>query len=108
MKSKFLGLLLALALAVGSAGISYALPILNDGNTVAVQLNDKGEVYGDYVNSGNLMFVAPGNNDGSHLAEVEALVESYLSLPDSFELIATGVNYSSADGGYTGTWQAMR
>jgi hypothetical protein len=87
---------------------AWALPIYNDNLTVPYQYNDKGELYGDYVNSGDFLFVEPGNNLGNNLETVELQIETYLGMPTSFELIVSShVNWLSNDGGHTGLWETI-
>ncbi|MBW2740133.1 MAG: PEP-CTERM sorting domain-containing protein [Deltaproteobacteria bacterium] len=105
---KFLMFLCAITLVFGMVGSASAIPILNDGSEIAIQLDGNGESYGTYINSGDFLFIESGNNEGNNLEAVELLVEGALGYgADEFDLtVTTSVSYSTDDGGNTGTWEA--
>jgi hypothetical protein len=102
---KKLFLLMAMLLIAGTTNV-YAIPILNDNGSGPIDTFADGSSYGTYRNSGSLLFIEPGNNSGSpdNLAWVESLVEGSLGLTSDFQLIATGVTWTSYNSGLTGTW----
>lgn len=100
---RFLIFLCAVMLVFGMVGSASAIPILNNG----IDLDDAGNLYGTYINSGSLLFTQRGNNDGNKLEGVEMLVENELGYnADDFDLTVTSMSYSSDDGGFTGLWNA--
>ena len=100
---RFLIFLCAVMLVFGMVGSASAIPILNNG----IDLDDAGNLYGTYINSGSLLFTQGGNNDGNNLEDVEMLVENELAYnADDFDLTVTSMSYSSDDGGFTGLWNA--
>lgn len=94
--------IMLVALVFGMVGVANALPVYNDGS----ELDGHGELYGTYMNSGDLLFMADGNNTGNNLEDVELLVEGALGLDTDFELIETEVFWTFGNMGTTGTWES--
>ena len=105
-------------MVVGWAGISLAIPILNDGGSGPTDtLADGTTSYGYYTNSGILMFVEPGNNEGDHFADFETLVRNNLGYSADFQLVESIMNYQGVDAlgdpiddvetASTGTWATV-
>jgi hypothetical protein len=101
---KNLKILLVTIMVVGFASAAWAIPVLNTTDFFA-----NGNTYGTYTNSGNLLFVTPGNNLGNalRLDEVENLVRSATGLLSLDLVITENINYTLYDSGRTGTWEAV-
>jgi len=101
------------------AGISWALPVSNWDGTSYTDMYINGASYGYYTNSGDLLFIEPGNNSGNAatLAAVEALVEAAMGYSTAFELTkTTSITYAGVDSNgnsinindaQTGTWDVI-
>lgn len=91
-------------LSMALAGNVFATPIANTAGDTFEDLSD-GSVFGYYQNSGRLLFIQQGNNEGNNLGTVESLIESYLH--NDVELtIANNVSFSSHDSN-SGTWSTI-
>jgi hypothetical protein len=123
MKKQFLRTLVVVMLVLGWAVMSWAGPILNDdedGIFDPIDTFADGSSYGLYTNSGELLGIEKGNNDGDaypNANELEALVEGWMGFTvdeaNSFTLSATpDVFWYGEDGttladdtSKTGTWE---
>jgi hypothetical protein len=115
---KYFKLFFTIVMVVGWAGISLAIPILNDGGSGPRDtLADGSTSYGYYTNSGSLMFVEAGNNEGDHFAAFETLVEDHFDSSVDFQLVESNINYQGVDAfgipiddvetASTGTWATV-
>jgi len=108
------------------AGISWALPVYNQIGDYSYIDTIDGDSFGYYTNSGKLLFIESGNNEGNAatLAAVEALVNdamedilgytTYFKLTETTSITYAGV-YSNGDPmdidkideAQTGTWNVI-
>jgi hypothetical protein len=113
MKSTVLGLFLAFALVIGSAGILWALPMTNTSNDgiedylSAVGPYSVGDRFAYYQNTGAFMFIGNYNNE-SNISQVQADAISWLNtyLPSydttGFTLVDTTAAVTTAGVDYNG------
>lgn len=106
-------LFLTAVLFVFFAGAGWALPI---SNTITpgsyYDTFGDGSSYGTYTNSGDLLFVAAGNNEGSFFADLLEKMRNDQNFGTNFELVVTSsVGITEFDieeeSGRTGTWNVI-
>ena len=116
---KSLKMILTMVLIIGWAGMSWAIPVLNWDGSQYTDTYANSSSYGWYTNSGELLFVVPGNNEGNAAAlqAVETLVENAMGYSTDFVLTeTTSIKYSGVDmagniiditKANTGTWEVI-
>ena len=105
MRKAILGLILAVAMVAGSAGMLWAVPIVN----TTQFLTGTSTLYSYWKNSGDWIFTSVGNNDGTpNLPIVEAEIETVLHLPSTFVLTPTNnVIFTMQSDRKSGTWATI-
>ena len=106
---KKITLLSVFLILIAWAPLAWSLPVLNSDGSGPIDGYEDGSSYGTYTNSGELLFIEEGNNEGSpsNRAWVESLVEASLGLSPDFELVVADVEYYLFDDGLTGTWYTV-
>lgn len=88
---------------VGLASTALAVPIVNTPSD-AIEDFSNGDVFGYYENSGDLLFVQAGNNEGApHYAALQAYMDSTFGV----ELVVTYDIALSIEDSNSGTWQTV-
>lgn len=117
--------LATVVLAVCWAGAGWAVPVYNEisPGVYTDTFDDEGtDSYGTYTNSGDLLFVEQGNNNGSFFDDVLSIMQQEAYFGPDFEFYATGhvevsddleldvsgyVDVVVDDSGRTGTWDVV-
>jgi hypothetical protein len=100
---RHLKLLFLILLVVGFAAPALAVPVLNTADDGFEDFSD-GSVYGYYQNSGDLLFVQSGNNEG---APQYADLQDYMLTEYGVELSVTGDTVFSDYDTNSGTWNTV-